>query len=154
MTRPYKGPLRTKPLKGPERSADRIPFSGYPLRGFYLCLGILTTRKQVYKFLYANLVRHFVLLQLVLYVRLYRFLVSAYRILIAYVFDEIDKVSHDRNRASVEDELLSITDESRCDVYDNYLETTLVGLEHCPMFIKGQHTEDASVLPFIFITKT
>ena len=72
--------IRTKPLKGPERSADRIPFSGYPLRGFYLCLGILTTRKRVYKFLYANLVRHFVLLQLVLYVRLYRFLVSAYRI--------------------------------------------------------------------------
>ena len=80
LTKPYKGLIRTKPLKGPERSADRIPFSGYPLRGFYLCLGILATRKRVYKFLYANLVRHFVLLQLVLYVRLYRFLVSAYRI--------------------------------------------------------------------------
>ena len=49
--------------------------------GFYLCLGILTTRKRVYKFLYANLVGYFVLLQLVLCtVRLDRFLVAAYRI--------------------------------------------------------------------------
>ena len=80
LTKSYKGLLRTKPLKGPERSVGRIPFSGYPLRGFYLCLGILTTRKRVYKFLYADLVRHFVLLQLVLYVCLYCLLVSAYRI--------------------------------------------------------------------------
>lgn len=65
-------------------------------------------------------------------------------ILIAYVFDEIDKVSHDRNRASVEDELLSITDESRCDVYDNYLETTLVGLEHCPMFMTANDLQKVS----------
>lgn len=55
-------------------------------------------------------------------------------LLVAYIFDEIDKVTHDRNRASVDDELLSITDESNTDVFDNYLETTLVGLEHCPMF--------------------
>ncbi len=48
--------------------------------GFYLCLGILTTRKRVYKFLYANLVGYSVLLQLVLYVRLDCFLVAAYRI--------------------------------------------------------------------------
>ena len=48
--------------------------------GFYLCLGILTTRKRVYKFLYANWVGYFVLLQLVLYVRLDRFLAAAYRI--------------------------------------------------------------------------
>lgn len=65
-------------------------------------------------------------------------------ILIAYVFDEIDKVSHDRNRASVEDELLSITDESCCDVYDNYLETTLVGLEHCPMFMTANDLQKVS----------
>ena len=63
MTRPYKGLLRTKPFKG-----------------FYLCFGILTTRKRVYKFLYANWVGYFVLLQLVLYVRLDRFLVAACRI--------------------------------------------------------------------------
>jgi ATP-dependent Lon protease len=55
-------------------------------------------------------------------------------LLVAYIFDEIDKVTHDRNRANVDDELLSITDESNTDVFDNYLETTLVGLEHCPMF--------------------
>lgn len=55
-------------------------------------------------------------------------------LLVAYIFDEIDKVTHDRNRANMDDELLSITDESCSDVYDNYLETTLVGLEHCPMF--------------------
>lgn len=55
-------------------------------------------------------------------------------LLVAYIFDEIDKVTHDRNRASVDDELLSITDESNTDIFDNYLEATLVGLEHCPMF--------------------
>ena len=38
---PYKGLLRTKPLKGSERSADRISFSGYPLRGFIYALGFL-----------------------------------------------------------------------------------------------------------------
>ena len=48
--------------------------------GFYLCLGILTTRKRVYKFLYANWVGYFVPLQLVLYVRLDCLLVAAYRI--------------------------------------------------------------------------
>lgn len=56
-------------------------------------------------------------------------------LLVAYIFDEIDKVSHERTRASVDDELLSITDESCCTIYDNYLETTLVGLEHCPIFM-------------------
>lgn len=55
-------------------------------------------------------------------------------LIVAYIFDEIDKVTHERNRASVDDELLSITDESCSSVYDNYLETTLVALEHCPMF--------------------
>ncbi len=59
---------------------------------------------------------------------------KANSLLVAYVFDEIDKVTHDRSRASVDDEMLSITDESNCAVYDNYLETTLVALEHCPMF--------------------
>ena len=55
-------------------------------------------------------------------------------LIVAYIIDEIDKVSHDRTRASIDDELLSLTDESNAEVYDNYLETTLVGLEHCPMF--------------------
>ena len=38
------------PLRGPERSADRISFTGHPLRGIYLCLLILATRKRVNKF--------------------------------------------------------------------------------------------------------
>lgn len=65
-------------------------------------------------------------------------------LIVAYVFDEIDKVSHDRNRASVDDELLSITDESCVDVVDNYLETTLVGLEHCPMFFTANDLQKVS----------
>ena len=55
-------------------------------------------------------------------------------LLVAYIFDEIDKVPRDGNHASVDEALLSVTDESCSDVYDNFLETTLVGLEHCPMF--------------------
>ena len=65
-------------------------------------------------------------------------------LIVAYVFDEVDKVSHDRNRASVDDELLSITDESCVDVADNYLETTLVGLEHCPMFFTANDLQKVS----------
>lgn len=65
-------------------------------------------------------------------------------LIVAYVFDEIDKVSRDRNRANVDDELLSITDESCVDVTDNYLETTLVGLEHCPMFFTANDLQKVS----------
>lgn len=65
-------------------------------------------------------------------------------LIVAYIFDEIDKVSHDCNRASVDDELLSITDESCVDVADNYLETTLVGLEHCPMFFTANDLQKVS----------
>ena len=52
---------------------------GRPLKGLLLCLGILTTRKRVYKFLYANLVRHLSSANW-FYVRLDCFLVAAYRI--------------------------------------------------------------------------
>lgn len=55
-------------------------------------------------------------------------------IIVGYIFDEVDKVTHDYNHASVDDELLSITDESNNTIYDNYLEARLVGLEYCPMF--------------------
>lgn len=68
----------------------------------------------------------------------------ANNLIIVYVFDEIDKTSHDRNRASVDDELLPITDKSCSDVYDNYLETTLVGLEHCPMFMTSNDLQKVS----------
>lgn len=64
--------------------------------------------------------------------------------IVAYVFDEIDKVSCNRNRASADEELLSITDESCADVTDNYLETTLVGLEYCPMFFTANDLQKVS----------
>ncbi|MBR1797554.1 MAG: AAA family ATPase [Clostridiales bacterium] len=56
------------------------------------------------------------------------------KLLNAYVFDEIDKVTHSQTHASIDDELLSITDESNDSIVDNYLDTTIVGLEYCPMF--------------------
>lgn len=62
----------------------------------------------------------------------------------AFIFDEIDKVSRDGNRAAVDDELLSVTDESCTDIFDNYLETTLVGLEHCPMFFTANDLNKVS----------
>lgn len=68
----------------------------------------------------------------------------ANNLLVAYLLDEIDKVTHGQNRANVDDELLSITDESCSDIYDNYLETTLVGLEHCPMFMTANDLQNIS----------
>lgn len=65
-------------------------------------------------------------------------------LIVAYIFDEIDKVCHERNRANVDDELLSITDESCIDIVDNYLETSLVGLEHCPMFFTANDLQKVS----------
>lgn len=59
---------------------------------------------------------------------------KANSILVAYIFDEIDKVSENNKRANVDDELLSITDESNSDIYENYLECSIVGLNYCPMF--------------------
>lgn len=69
---------------------------------------------------------------------------QAKSLLVAYIFDEIDKVPHERNSANVDDELLSITDESCSDVYDNYLEATLVGLEHCPMFMTANDLQNVN----------
>ena len=39
---------------------------------------------------------------------------------------------------------LSITDESCIDIVDNYLETSLVGLEHCPMFFTANDLQKVS----------
>ena len=55
-------------------------------------------------------------------------------LIVALLFDEIDKVAHEHSRSNVDDELLSITDSSNSDIYDNYLECSLVELQHCPMF--------------------
>ena len=65
-------------------------------------------------------------------------------LLVAYIFDEIDKVTHERNRASVDDELLSITDESNSAIIDNYLETSIQGLEYCPMFFTANDMDKVS----------
>lgn len=54
--------------------------------------------------------------------------------LVAYVFDEIDKTPRSIYRAGLDEELLSVTDESCNDIFDNYLETTLECLEYCPIF--------------------
>lgn len=63
-------------------------------------------------------------------------------LIVAYIFDEIDKVTHDRNRANIDDELLSITDSSRSDIFDDYLECRLVGLEYCPIFFTANNLND------------
>lgn len=62
-------------------------------------------------------------------------------LVIALLFDEIDKVSHSHSRSSVDDELLSITDSSNSDIYDNFLECSLVELQHCPMFFTANDIE-------------
>ncbi len=60
--------------------------------------------------------------------------ISCNSLLLGLIFDEIDKVPHYTNRSNIDDELLSITDESNSNIQDNFLETTLVGLQFCPMF--------------------
>lgn len=62
-------------------------------------------------------------------------------LVIALLFDEIDKVAHSHSRSSVDDELLSITDSSNSDIYDNFLECSLVELQHCPMFFTANDIE-------------
>ena len=66
---------------------------------------------------------------------------QARNLLVAYIFDEIDKVGPDRARAGVDNELLSLTDDSGGELYDNYLEATLTGLDHCPMFFTANDLE-------------
>ena len=63
----YPGLLRPAPCRAahppaPPEACRPHFLLGLPLKGFYLCLGILTTRKRVYKFLYANLAGYFVLI--------------------------------------------------------------------------------------------
>ena len=65
-------------------------------------------------------------------------------LVLAYIFDEIDKAPHRNNGANIEDELLSITDESCSDIYEQFLETTLVGLDLCPKFMTANEIEEVS----------
>ena len=78
MSKPYKGFIRTKPLKGPEKICRPQCFLGLPLKGFSLRLGMLATRKRVHEFLDAYLVGYLILLQLVLDVSFNCFFVSPY----------------------------------------------------------------------------
>ena len=54
---------------------------------------------------------------------------------VGLLFDEIDKAAHSPNHASIDDELLSITDGSVDSVADKYLESVLHGLQYCPIFM-------------------
>lgn len=54
---------------------------------------------------------------------------------VGLLFDEIDKAVHNTSHTSIDDELLSITDESVSTVADKYLESTLTTLPHCPIFM-------------------
>ncbi|MCR5479338.1 MAG: AAA family ATPase [Ruminococcus sp.] len=51
-------------------------------------------------------------------------------LIIAFLFDEIDKCSSGSNRISISDELLSVNDDSVKDFTDTYLEVKLPGLQH------------------------
>lgn len=54
---------------------------------------------------------------------------------VGLLFDEIDKAAHSPHHASIDDELLSITDGSVDSVADKYLESVLHGLQYCPIFM-------------------
>ena len=51
---------------------------GRPLKGLFLCLGILATRKRVYELLYAHLICDLILLQLLFDVFLYLLFIPSY----------------------------------------------------------------------------
>ena len=54
-------------------------------------------------------------------------------LIMGFIIDEIDKATHNENRACIDEELLSVTDDSVTEIYDHFLEDTIVGLEHCPI---------------------
>ena len=64
------------------------------------------------------------------------------RLINAYIFDEIDKAVRSGVHACVEDELLSVTDESINAISDNYLDVNIVALEHCPMFFTANNLKN------------
>ena len=69
--------------------------------------------------------------------------VQAHSLILAYIFDEIDKVPQGKN-GSLDDELLSVTDESNVHIYENYLETDLVGLNYCPMLFTANDIQNVN----------
>lgn len=61
-------------------------------------------------------------------------------LLYSLIFDEIDKSADHSDRTSLDEELLPLTDKSGGEVYDQYLENTMV-LQHCPIFFTGNDLE-------------
>ena len=58
-------------------------------------------------------------------------------LILGLIIDEIDKVPDSTSQATIDDELLSITDDSVFTVEDKYLESRLVGLPYCPIMMTG-----------------
>ena len=53
-------------------------------------------------------------------------------LLVGFIFDEIDKPERSRGENLI-NELLSLTDGSE-EIVDNFMETRIIGLRHCPFF--------------------
>ena len=79
-TSPERAYYRQASQDAPNKSANRISFTGRSLCGLFLCLGILATRKRVKIFLETDLVCRNIFLQLIFDVFLYRFFIAANRI--------------------------------------------------------------------------
>ena len=65
-------------------------------------------------------------------------------LIVGFVIDEIDKVPGDIPQATIDEELLSITDDSVSTVEDKYLESLLVGLPYCPICFTGNEFENVN----------
>lgn len=61
-------------------------------------------------------------------------------LLYSLIFDEIDKSTNHSDRASLDEELLPLTDKSGGEIYDQFLENTMC-LKHCPVFFTGNAIE-------------
>lgn len=62
----------------------------------------------------------------------------------AFIFDEIDKCAHPTNRASADQQLLSVCDESSCALFENYLGAELRSLCHCPIIFTANSLESVN----------
>ena len=57
--------------------------------------------------------------------------------IVGYLIDEIDKACRGISGSSIDEELLSVTDESVDSIEDKYLASTIVSLPYCPIFMTG-----------------
>ncbi len=58
-------------------------------------------------------------------------------LIMAFIIDEIDKVPHNLTETTIDEELLSITDDSVSTVEDKYMQSVIVGLEYCVFAFTG-----------------